>query len=201
MSTHVNHYLTPSEYLDLERKAEHKSEYWRGEIFAMSGASRAHSALTMDLALILGSQLRGKPCQIFSSDLRVYVPAVGLYTYPDLSAVCGEPEFQEQSFETLLNPTLLVEILSPSTEAYDRGLKFERYRRITSLRQYLLIAQDRVHVELFTRGEDGLWWLTDSNSREDTVALDSIGCGLPLGELYLRIPGENGVATSPDARE
>jgi Uma2 family endonuclease len=119
-----------------------------------------------------------------SSDVRVHVPATGLYTYPDLTVTCGEWQFQDNTFDTLLNPTLIVEILSPSTEAYDRGKKFEHYQTIESLTYYLLIAQDRIHVDLYTRQPSGAWLLTSSSDPNAAISLDAIGCTLPLSELY-----------------
>ena len=183
---------TPQEYLELERKAETKSEYYRGEIFAMSGASRVHNLLAGNLFALIWSQLRGRPCVVFSSDMRVKVDWSGLYTYPDLSALCGEPEFDDEQLDTLLNPNLLIEVLSPSTEDYDRGGKFELYRQIPSLQDYVVVAQDRVFVEHHTRSDDGSWRLVDYRSPDDELLLKSIDCRLRLAEVYERVEFASG---------
>jgi Uma2 family endonuclease len=180
-------YLTPEQYLEIERKAEYKSEYYDGEMFAMSGASRAHNTVTLSLASSLYQQLRGRPCEAYANDMRVFVPATRLYAYPDAIVVCGEPRFADAHVDTLLNPTVIVEVLSPTTEGYDRGRKSENYRTIESLKEYLLVAQERVHVDLFTRGEDGRWVLSEAGKLEDTVELRSIGCRLTLREVYERV--------------
>jgi Uma2 family endonuclease len=185
MSTHARHLLTPEEYLEIERKAEFKSEYHNGEMFAMAGASSPHNLIAVDLAFRLRGQLPPSRCFVYSSDTRVLVSRTGLYTYPDLTVVCGEREFLDERYDTLLNPTLIVEVLSPSTEAYDRGRKFQHYRSLQSLRAYLLVASDRVHIELHTRQPSGLWLLAAEADRlEDTIELESIGCRLKLAEVY-----------------
>src|SRR5690242_1556857 len=142
---------TPEEYLAHERQAEHKSEYIAGQIIAMSGASRAHNRISVNLLRVLSSQTLDGPCETYGSDLRVKVSARGMYTYPDVTVVCGRQEFEDAQVDTLLNPTLIVEILSPSTEAYDRGAKFGYYRALPSLREYLLVAQDQVLLEHYVR--------------------------------------------------
>ena len=151
MVSQPTHFYTPAEYLALEREADHKSEYLAGEIFALAGASEAHNTITLNFAAALHAQLRGRPCRVFANDLRVRVQASGLYTYPDVLALCGERRFEDAHRDTLLNPTLIGEVLSPSTEAYDRGKQFGHYRRLESLIDYLLIAQDEVRVEHYTR--------------------------------------------------
>lgn len=187
MSTQPKSFLTPEQYLEIERKAEYKSEYYRGEMFAMSGARLAHNLLLAHLLRDLGRQLRGTPCEICPSDMRVLVTASGLYTYPDAVVYCGEPRLLDDQFDTLLNPTLLIEVLSPSTEAYNRGRKFEHYQSIDSLREYLMVASDRVHADLFTRQPDGRWLLTSAKRLEDSLDLQSIGCSLSLDSLYEKI--------------
>src|SRR5262249_2054457 len=161
-----------------------KSEYLAGEMFAMSGASREHNCLTLDLAVILHPQVRKRGCRIFTADMRVQVTQTGLYAYPDVIVVCGEPQFADAHLDTLLNPTFVAEVLSPSTEAYDRGRKFEHYRTLASLGEYFLIAQDRLSAELYRRGPDGSWSVAFSNSAEDTLELQSIGCQISMVELY-----------------
>ena len=187
LSSQPKTFLTPEEYLDLERRAEVKSEYYQGEMFAMAGASLPHNVLAMNLAAILHAQLRRRPCQVYPSDLRVRVGATGLYTYPDVSVVCGEPQLADQHADTLLNPNFIAEVLSPSTEGYDRGRKFEHYRTIESLAEYLLVAQDRVHVDLYTRQQEGRWVLSEASRLEDALELRSIGCHLALADLYEKV--------------
>jgi Uma2 family endonuclease len=146
VSTQPKSFLTPEQYLEIERPAERKSEYYNGEMFAMAGAKRAHNLLVTNLLAGLHRQLRSRPCEVYPSDMRVRVSATGLYTYPDIVAVCGEQQFLDDTEDTLLNPGLLVEVLSPSTEAYDRGRKFEQYKTLDSLREYMLVASERIHV-------------------------------------------------------
>jgi Uma2 family endonuclease len=197
VSTQPKTFLTPEQYLEIERKAESKSEYYRGEMFAMAGARIAHNLLLAHLLRDIGVQLRGTPCEICPSDMRVLVSASGLYTYPDAVAYCGEPRLLDQHFDTLLNPILLIEVLSPSTEAYDRGRKFEHYRSIDSLREYLMIASDRVHADLFTRQSDDRWLLTSATRLENSLELQSIGCSLNLGSLYKKVSFAEPGAASP----
>jgi Uma2 family endonuclease len=196
MSTQPKTYLTPEQYLEIERKAEYKSEYCDGEMFAMAGAGENHNQLVMNLAIGLGSQFRSRPCRVYSNDMRVRVVATGLYTYPDVVVVCGERRYLDERRDTLLNPSLLIEVLSPSTEAYDRGRKFESYRSIESLSEYLLVASDRVHVDLYTRQPDGRWLLTSASRLEDSLDLQSAGFRLALAELYEKVdlPGSQPAA-------
>src|SRR6266404_1708800 len=154
MSSVPKTFLTPEQYLEIERKAEFKSEYFQGEMFAMAGAREAHNLIALNLAAALHPQLRARPCRAYISDMRVRVSATGLYTYPDILVVCGEPQFLDERRDTLLNPNLIVEVLSPSTEAYDRGRKFEHYRSVESLSEYLLVSSERIIAELFTRQPD-----------------------------------------------
>src|SRR5215467_426665 len=146
VSTQPKTFLTPEQYLEIERKAEYKSEYYNGEMFAIAGPSLAHVFLVDNLTWELRRQLQGGPCRTASNDLRVFIPATGLFTYPDVVILCGEPRVRDSYLDTLLNPTVLVEVLSPSTEAYDRGLKFEHYQSIDTLREYVLVSCDRVHT-------------------------------------------------------
>lgn len=178
--------LTPREYLARERQAEIKHEFVLGEIFAMSGASPAHNRICFNLAGRISPALAGGPCQGYSSDQRVAVPGSVLYTYPDITVVCGEPEFDEYDPDTLVNPTLIVEVLSPSTEAWDRGGKFAHYRRLPSLREYVLIAQDRPRVECYLRrGEE--WILTEFSGMDAVLTLASVQSQVPLTEIYDRV--------------
>src|SRR5712691_1212035 len=157
MSSQVKPFITPAEYLALERKAEYKSEYLNGEVFAMTGASRKHNLIVTNILISLGQQLRGRPCEAYSSDMRVKVTTPGLYTYPDVVVVCGKPEFEDEEVDTLLNPTLLIEVLSTSTERYDRIAKTSYYRTLDSLTEHLLVAQHEVRIEQYVRQPRGEW--------------------------------------------
>jgi Uma2 family endonuclease len=187
MATQPKTFLTPEQYLEIERHAEYKSEYVNGEMFAMAGAQRAHNQLVASLVRELGQRFRGRPCDVYPSDMRVYVKSTGLYAYPDVTAVCGEQLFADGQTDTLLNPGLIAEVLSPSTEAYDRGRKFEQYRSIESLREYLLVASDRMHADLYSRQPDGRWLLTSANGPEDFLTLESVGAQLLLSDLYEKV--------------
>jgi len=200
VSTQPKTFLTPEQYLEIERKAEYKSEYYRGEMFAMAGASWAHNLLVSHLLRDIGQQLRGKPCEICPSDMRVRVSASGLYTYPDAVVVCGEPQLLDNQFDTLLNPHLIVEVLSPSTEAYDRGRKFEHYQSIESLGEYLMISSDRVHADLYTRQPDGRWLLTSATRLEDSLDLQSVGSSLALAGLYEKVDFAEPESTATESR-
>lgn len=180
-------YITPEEYLALERKAESKSEYFDGEIFAMVGASRKHNLITVNITRELSQQLKGKPCEVYSSDMRVRIPNANIYTYADLTVACGDPKFEDTHVDTLLNPVLIVEVLSKSTASYDRRQKFAFYRTIDSLTDYILVSQDSFHVEQYTKQADGRWLLADFRSPEDVLQLDSVQCSLALGEIYDRV--------------
>jgi Uma2 family endonuclease len=177
-------YLTPEEYLVLERQAETKSEYLNGEVFAMTGASLAHNQIAVNIVLALGSRLKSGPCRILSHDMRVKVSQTGLYTYPDVVVICGRPQLEDKQKDTLLNPTLLIEVLSPSTEGYDRGAKFAHYRTLESLTDYVLIWQTEARIEHFARQAADKWLLTEYKGQEAVAPLSSIGCELPLAEAY-----------------
>jgi len=177
---------TPQQYIALERKAEFRSEYCNGFITAMAGTSREHNLIALNLGAEIRSQLKNRPCEAYVSDMRVLVSRTGLYTYPDVVAVCGEPRFEDDEVDTLLNPTMIVEVLSPSTESYDRGKKFGHYRLLESLREYIVVAQDQVLVERYTRqGEE--WLLTDLRDLDASLRLTSIGCEVSLREIYAKV--------------
>jgi Uma2 family endonuclease len=178
--------LTAEEYLALDRAAEFRSELLDGEMVAMSGGSARHSILQIDLAVGVQTALRGGPCQTFSADLRVRVSS-RLYAYPDLSVVCEEPQYPDGRQDILLNPTVIFEVLSPSTEKYDRGIKLQHYRSIESLQDYILVAQDQIRIEQYTRGEAGTWTPRDYQSADETLAIESVGVRLPLAGIYERI--------------
>lgn len=187
MEAHRRRYLTPEEYLTIERQSEIRSEYLHGEMFAMGGSSREHNLIVTNLSREISTQLRGRPCETYTNDQRVHIPAKGVYTYPDLVVACGEPRFQDQQFDTLLNPTVIIEVLSPNTEAYDRGEKFESYQTIDSLKEYVLVTQDKPRVEHYLRQEGNRWLLTAVSGLDARVSLPSIQCELALSEIYERI--------------
>ncbi len=166
MSRQAETFVTPEEYLAYERRAEYKNEYFDGEIVAMTGASRKHNLIMTNVLGALWEQLRGKPCEVYPSEMRVRIPATNLYTYPDVVVVCGEPNFEDEHVDTLLNPTLIVEVLSKSTAAYERTVKFGHYRTLESLAEYLLVAQDEYHVAQHTKQPDGWWLLADIRGSE-----------------------------------
>jgi Uma2 family endonuclease len=177
---------TPEEYLELERAAVYKSEYVNGRIYAMSGASREHNLIAFNLSAEIRTQLKSRPCEAYGSDMRVHIPDTTMYTYPDMSIVCGEPQFADSHVDTLLNPTVLMEVLSPSTEGYDRGEKFAHYRRLASLQEYLLVSQTRARIERFVR--QGMnWVLTEYDGLDATVPLRAIDCSLALREVYDKV--------------
>jgi Uma2 family endonuclease len=178
--------LAPEQYLALERNADHRSEYVNGHIFAMAGAGKRHNQITFNIAVSLGTQLKGRKCIAYASDMRIKISQTSLYTYPDIVATCHEPLFEDTELDTLLNPSLIVEVLSNSTEAYDRGAKFAHYRRLPSLQEYLLIAQNHVCVEQFIRKDDQ-WTLTETDHRETAIQLDSINCILYLSDIYDKV--------------
>jgi Uma2 family endonuclease len=180
-------YLTPAEYLALERRAETRSEYHDGELLAMVGASREHNLIVLNCGREISAQLKGRPCETYANDMRVKVAAVNRYFYPDLVIVCGEPQFEDSSVDTLLNPTVIIEVLSDSTERFDRGKKFAYYRTLPSLRGYLLIAQDEYRIDAYRKDTDRRWLLEDAQGRDATLALGIADCTLALREVYDRI--------------
>jgi len=187
MSTVPQLRFTPEEYLERERQAPTKSEYYQGEIFAMAGASREHILVVANLTRVIGNQLLDRPCEVYPIDMRVKVSATGLYTYPDLAIVYGPPRLEDRHGDTLLNPPVLIEVLSESTEAYDRGAKAGQYRRIPSLQELVLVAQDRPHIERYTRQPDGQWLLAEAQSLDESITLSSLAVTLPLVEVYCGI--------------
>jgi len=174
---------TEAEYLELERQAEYKSEYADGELFAMAGASEEHNLIVTNCVISLGTQLKGKPCKVYANDMRVHIQATGRYTYPDIVVVCGDAEFIDDKRDTLTNPTLIIEVLSDTTEAYDRGDKFGNFRTLPSLQTYVLISQDKPHLELFERQTEGVWQLREYKD-SGLAPLAAIGCELSLVEVY-----------------
>ncbi len=179
-------FLTPQEYLAIERKAHYKSEYWNGQMYAMAGASFLHNVTQFNMLTGLGPALLRQGCQPIGSALKVRT-ASGMYTYPDLVVVCGKPQLEDDHGDVLLNPVLIFEILSPSTEKYDRGFKFQQYRGIESLREYLMVSSESIQVERYTRKSDGSWSLLEWNEPEDVVPLESCGGELKLTSIYQNV--------------
>ncbi len=177
--------FTPEEYIIQERKALHKSEYLKGQIFAMSGASRAHSLITGNIFNRLYNQLMASDCEVHSSDMRVQ-PSPIAYFYPDVVVACDEPRFEDDVFDTLLNPIVIVEVLSPSTAAYDREEKFSHYKQLTSWQDYILVSQHKFCVEHYCR-QDRQWEHTELRAPEDVLTLTSIGCKISLRDIYMRV--------------
>ncbi len=176
--------FTIPEYLEMEQLATDKHEYYQGEIFAMSGATYAHNMVCMNVATALKTKLKGKPCRPLGSDMRVYIPANSLFTYPDVSVVCGEPQFLNDDKRNLLNPTLIIEVLSPSTRSYDRGDKFKLYRDIPTLREYVLADAEQVGIELYSMNAHGQWQLTEYKDMGNTLKLKSLGLSLKMADVY-----------------
>ena len=184
MSSQPKTLFTPEEYLELERNSETKSEYFDGEIFAMGGASTQHVLIVASVVSELYFQLKDRSCNVYPNDQRLRVSPTGLYTYPDVIVVCGDPEYSDDQRDTLTNPTVIIEVLSKSTGDYDRGAKFEMYRTLPSFKEYLLIAQDRVYLEHHVRQPNDTWVLSEKNRLEDRIELVSIGCQLSLKDIY-----------------
>lgn len=187
-------YLNPEEYLELERKAERRSEYFNGKMYLMAGTNENHNLIVTNLGGELRALFKGRPCKVFTQDMRVLVSPTGLYTYPDVVALCEPARFLDDKRDTLLNPQVIFEILSSTTEAYDRGEKFGHYRRVEGLTDYVLVAQNRMRVERYARQPDGRWLLTEHSGPEAVLDLSAIGCRLPLTELYDKVdlPAEPG---------
>jgi Uma2 family endonuclease len=187
MSSERKTLLKPEEYLAMERKSEIKHEYFAGEMFAMVGASKRHNLITANIIRVLGNQLLERPCNVYPSDMRVKVSATGKHTYPDVVVACAEEKFADAENDTLLNPVVIIEVLSASTEAYDRGKKFEHYQAIESLTEYLLVAQDPYRIEQYVRQSDKAWRYAEYHAVEDVVRLDVIGCELALKDVYAKV--------------
>jgi Uma2 family endonuclease len=186
MSAIAKSNISESEYLELEREALQKSEYYKGEIFAMAGATKEHNAIVASLIAELYSFLRGKSCKVYPSDLRIHNTENTLYTYPDVIIVCGKEEYLDDKFDTLLNPTVIFEVLSPSTEDYDRGTKFKLYRTIPSLQNYVLVSSTEFAAEVYTRNNDQ-WILSTANDRNDRITISAINYDLQLADVYAQI--------------
>jgi len=186
MSTVAGTFLTPQQYLERERAAEYKSEYYAGEMFAMAGTSLAHAGIISNLSGEIRANLKQKPCNVYTTDVRLATGVSGLYTYPDVMVICGKPAFIDSYLDTVTNPILVIEVLSESTKNYDRGQKFESYRAIPSLMEYMTVSQDKMHVEIHTRQSDDTWLLKDVRDC-GPVKLQSIGLELQLSGIYEKV--------------
>ncbi|HYY93233.1 MAG TPA: Uma2 family endonuclease [Pyrinomonadaceae bacterium] len=186
MASLPDYYISPEEYLSLERRAEFKSEYFDGVVYAMACGSERHNLIAANIIIALGVQLRDRPCRVYPSDLKVRVPNSKRFFYPDVSVVCGETRFADEARDVILNPVLVVEVLSESTEAFDRGKKFSSYQQIESLREYLLVAQDEFVVEHYLRQEDG-WLYTKASGPEADLVLPALDCRIALGDIYNKV--------------
>ena len=184
MSSLPSYYLSPEEYLAIERRAEYKSEYVDGVMYAMAGGSERYNLIAGNLITELNIQLRKAPCRVYPSDLKVLIPNSKRFFYPDVSVVCGETQFADDERDVLLNPVLIVEILSDSTAAFDRGKKFQSYQQIESLEEYLLVSQDEHLVEHYLRQENGHWLYTKVNGLEEALILPTLKCQLALSDIY-----------------
>jgi Uma2 family endonuclease len=194
MAANPERRYTLEEYLELERTSEERFEFWDGEIFCMSGVSEEHAEIETNLIVSLKSRLRTRACRVFPANMRIKVPTAPPYRYADLSALCGEARFEEiGGVDALVNPQLIVEVLSPSTEAYDRGDKFTHYKSIPTLREYLLVAQHRPHVTHLYKQADGTWIHAEANDLAAKVGLASLDCDLPLGEIYQGVSFDAGI--------
>ena len=179
--------ISPEEYLALERQSEIKSEYFGGEIFAMAGASREHNIISTNIVRVLGNQLLEKPCNIFLSDMKVKMKEIKKYTYPDIVVVCGNEEYDDEYNDILLNPIVIIEILSDSTEAYDRGDKFAHYQFLSTFSEYILVSQYFPKIEKFLRQNNDTWIYSKCEKPEDIVRIESLKCKLQLAEVYRKV--------------
>ncbi|HEX8494261.1 MAG TPA: Uma2 family endonuclease [Pyrinomonadaceae bacterium] len=186
MSTQPTYYLTPEEYLTVERQAEYKSEYVDGVMYQMAGGSEAHNLITGNIVTELNVQLRNTPCKVYPSDMKVREPGSRKFHYPDVSVVFGETQFADKHRDVILNPVLIVEVLSDSTAAYDRGKKFQSYQQIESLQEYVLVAQDEQVLEKFVRQPDNSWRYTKVAAIDESLDLPSVNCRLALKDIYAK---------------
>ncbi len=190
MST-VQKLISPQEYLTIERSLEARNEYRDGVMYAMPGTTYKHARIKQKIARIAGNLLEGGPCEVLTTDMRVKVNSSGLYTYPDLIILCGKPELEDSHFDTLLNPQVLIEVLSDSTEKYDRGLKFEHYRRIPTLREYILVSQKRMLVERFFRQPDNSWNLQTFEDPAGVFPFATVAVPIPMQDIYRKVEFES----------
>lgn len=177
-------YVSPEAYLAMERASQEKHEYFKGKVFAMSGSSWKHNVIVKNINTLVLPFLKGKPCDMFGSDLRIHIPENSLYTYPDFSIICGKPETTDEEKDTILKPAAIIEILSKSTRDYDRGTKFSLYREIKTLKEYILVDSTRIFVELFRKQEDENWLLSEFKQLTDSFVISTIGLPLQLKDVY-----------------
>jgi Uma2 family endonuclease len=187
MASQPNVFLTAEEYLDLEEKAEYKSEYMDGEMLAMAGATPEHDTIAANVVIYLGTQLKGTPCKVHTSDMRVALSPGNAYLYPDVSICCKDAQYIRGGTASLLNPVVIIEVLSPSTEIYDRRKKFSKYKGIASLKEYVLVSQDEVLVERYARQPNGDWMYSSLSSLDDSLKLTAVPAVLKLGDVYDRV--------------
>lgn len=178
--------ISEEEYLELERHAPNKSEYYQGEIFAMAGATKEHNKIVASIIGAISQDLKGKKCAYFPSDLRIHNNLNSLYTYPDVTIVCGEEKYLDDKFDTLLNPTVIFEVLSAATEEYDRGTKFKLYRSIPSLQNYVMVSSTEYAAEIYTRSNDN-WILSTTRNKKDSIFINSINLNLALSDIYAQV--------------
>jgi len=198
MSAQSTARLTPEQYLELERAAlDVRSEYYNGRMYAMSGGTHPHAIVIANLARRLGNGLEKGPCVVTTSDMRLRVSKTGLYTYPDIIVVCDPPQYGDGRHDTVLNPTLIIEVLSPSTEAYDRGFKFAQYRALESLKEYALVSQSEPRVEIFRRQPSGDWLLSEAAGMDAVCRFDSVNCTIAVKDIYDKVT-LGGDAATPD---
>jgi len=197
MSSVPKRLFTEQEYLEIERKADFKSEFFRGEIFRMQGATREHVIISVNLVGGLHQFLRGRPCEVYQADMRLKVQTSGLYTYPDLMVTCEKPEFASGEFDNFLNPQVIVEVLSASTERYDRTFKLDRYQELPSLKSYLLVSQHEPRVEQYARSEGGEWIYSSVHQRDGSMMISCLDYELKLDEVYARIDFDEDRPTGP----
>jgi Uma2 family endonuclease len=187
MATQLNTFVSPEEYLAAERESDTKSEYYDGVVYAMTGARINHIRVVTNLTRELSSQLRTRPCDVLSNEMKVRLQNSRRFFYPDVIVLCGEPQFHDEREDIILNPLLVVEVLSKSTEAFDRGVKFQAYQTLDSLKEYLLVAQDRPIIEQYVRQADGKWTYTAMAGLESSLALPSVECTLTLSAVYDKV--------------
>jgi len=199
MSAQSQPRLTPEQYLEIDRASEFRNEYYNGRMYLMPGGSHPHAIVISNLGRHLGNALAKQPCVVTTSDVRVRVRESGLYTYPDVVVVCGTPRYMDDRDDTVLNPVLILEVLSPSTEAYDRGFKSAQYRTLESLQEYALVSQSEARVEIFRRQPSGDWLLSESAGMDSLCRFDSVGCTVAMRDVYDKVTfeGEAAIADRP----
>lgn len=198
MSAQPCHLMTPEEYLAFEEQSSEKHEYYGGRIVALAGGNQAHSIICSNLNALLHSQLRKRPCVIYTSDMKIRADRPRKYMYPDLAVVCGESQFEDATRRVLLNPAVIIEVLSESTEQYDRGKKFQYYRSIATVQEYVLVSQDAKHIDHYRRQSENLWVLTSIDGDDGVLELPTIECRLRLAEIYEKVPFDSENDTARD---